>query len=123
MGPLECIHSLDAAADTKASRSSFIVPACLLLLRFPCRRSIPIHRFTEARSSIFLQQRIFPGEVFVKGGQISAIREVSQVDETDGFLMPGLSIPIHIESSLLTPPEFARLAVAHGNRRCGLRST
>ena len=62
-----------------------------------------------------LQQRIFPGEVFVKDGQISAIREVSQVDETDGFLMPGfVDSHIHIESSLLTPPEFARLAVAHG---------
>ncbi len=56
---------------------------------------------------------IFPGEMIVKDGRIADIRETSKAD--DHFILPGLvDAHIHIESSMLVPAEFARLAVVHG---------
>lgn len=58
-------------------------------------------------------RRIFPGEITIKGGIISKIEE-KEVSEKH-FLMPGfVDAHIHIESSMLVPSEFARLAVCHG---------
>jgi adenine deaminase len=58
--------------------------------------------------------RIFPGEIEVGGGRIAAIRETAAAVEP-GFLSPGLvDAHIHLESTLLTPAEFARIAVKHG---------
>jgi adenine deaminase len=58
--------------------------------------------------------RIFPGESEVAGGRIAAIRETAAALEP-GFLSPGLvDAHIHLESTLLTPAEFARIAVIHG---------
>ena len=60
-----------------------------------------------------LNQRIFPGEVIVKEGVIVEIRESNSAP--DQFIMPGfVDAHIHIESSLLVPAEFARLAVVFG---------
>jgi adenine deaminase len=57
--------------------------------------------------------RVFPGTVVVTDGKISAIRE-EEVKETV-YILPGLvDAHIHIESSMLIPSEFARLAVTHG---------
>jgi len=57
--------------------------------------------------------RIFPGSVLVQDGRIQEIRE-HPVDETV-YILPGLvDAHIHIESSMLIPSEFARLAVIHG---------
>ena len=58
-------------------------------------------------------ERIFKGIVIVRGSKISEIRE----EDTDGnmYILPGLiDAHIHIESSMLVPSEFARLAVVHG---------
>jgi adenine deaminase len=58
-------------------------------------------------------RRIYPARVEIKAGRIQSIEEVS--DSQDGFILPGLvDSHIHIESSLLIPSEFARLAVVHG---------
>lgn len=58
-------------------------------------------------------RRIFPAEVEVEHGSIVAIREVS--GPVDGFLLPGfVDAHVHVESSMLIPSEFARLAVTHG---------
>jgi adenine deaminase len=58
-------------------------------------------------------KRIFKGTVVVAGGKISAIREEYVPD--DGYILPGLiDAHIHVESSMLIPSEFARLAVVHG---------
>jgi adenine deaminase len=58
--------------------------------------------------------RIFPGVIEVTDGKISAIREDQSVTEP-GYLCPGfIDAHVHIESSMLTPPEFARIAVIHG---------
>lgn len=59
-------------------------------------------------------RRIFPGVVEWSAGRVTAVREDDRVRGTR-LIMPGLvDAHIHIESSLLPPSEFARLAVAHG---------
>ena len=59
-------------------------------------------------------QRIFPGVLEVSNGKIVAVREDASVTDT-GFICPGfVDAHVHIESSMLTPPEFARIAVIHG---------
>lgn len=58
-------------------------------------------------------RRIFPGEIHVTDGKITAIRQLDQAP--DSFIMPGfVDAHIHIESSMLVPSEFARKAVIHG---------
>ncbi len=60
------------------------------------------------------QSRIYPGVIEATDGRISAVREDGSVTE-QGYLCPGfVDAHVHIESSMLTPPEFARIAVIHG---------
>lgn len=57
--------------------------------------------------------RIFQGEVTVSEGAITAVTEKAVSDRC--YILPGLvDAHIHIESSMLVPSEFARLAVVHG---------
>ena len=58
-------------------------------------------------------KEIFPAEVTVADGKIiSIIRNQNTVKQ---YILPGfVDAHIHIESSMLTPSEFARLAVIHG---------
>ncbi len=59
-------------------------------------------------------KRIFPGVIDIADGKIVSIREDANVTDP-GYLCPGfIDAHVHIESSMLTPPEFARIAVAHG---------
>lgn len=59
-------------------------------------------------------RRVFPGRVEWRAGRITRITEDSAVREKR-LIMPGFTdAHIHIESSLLPPAEFARLAVRHG---------
>ena len=60
-----------------------------------------------------LNKRIFKGEVVIENGQISAIREVNH--EVENYILPGfVDAHIHIESSMVVPSEFAKIAVLHG---------
>ena len=60
-----------------------------------------------------LNQRIFPAEITVNNGIIVAITEISET--LTNFILPGfIDSHVHIESSLLAPSEFARMAVIHG---------
>ena len=60
-----------------------------------------------------LNKRIFPAEITVKSGKISEISEISET--VSSFILPGfIDAHVHIESSLLAPSEFARMAVIHG---------
>ncbi len=60
------------------------------------------------------RREVFPGTVEWAGGRITAVRRDERVKATR-LIMPGLvDAHIHIESSLLPPSEFARLAVIHG---------
>jgi adenine deaminase len=59
-------------------------------------------------------ERIFPGMIDIADGKIISVREEQSVTDP-GYLCPGfIDAHVHIESSMLTPPEFARIAVAHG---------
>lgn len=58
-------------------------------------------------------KRIFKGEFEVKEGKIIQIREVENAVEN--YILPGfIDAHIHIESSMLVPSEFAKIAVTHG---------
>ena len=60
-----------------------------------------------------LNKRIFKGEVCIENGQILAIREVNH--EVENYILPGfVDAHIHIESSMVVPSEFAKIAVLHG---------
>lgn len=57
--------------------------------------------------------RIYPAEVSVQDGRIAGIRELDE--PVTGYLLPGfVDAHVHVESSMLIPSEFARLAVLHG---------
>lgn len=59
-------------------------------------------------------KKIYPAKVAVQGGKITQIQEI-QPDKELPFLMPGfIDAHVHVESSMLVPSEFARLAVVHG---------
>lgn len=58
-------------------------------------------------------QRIFPGEIIIENGRIKEIRQTDTAEQ--GYLMPGfVDAHVHVESSMLIPSEFARMAVVHG---------
>ncbi len=58
-------------------------------------------------------QRIYSGTVHVVNGRIAKIDETASAPAT--FLLPGfVDAHVHIESSMLVPTEFGRLAVLHG---------
>ncbi|WP_303317984.1 adenine deaminase [Flavivirga abyssicola] len=58
-------------------------------------------------------RRIYKGEVTFKEGKIISIQEKEH--NVNHYILPGfIDAHIHIESSMLVPSEFARLAVKHG---------
>ncbi len=65
-----------------------------------------------------LAKNIFYGEVDVEDGKIICIKELptnNGLRTTGNFLLPGfIDSHVHIESSMLVPSEFAKLAVVHG---------
>jgi adenine deaminase len=66
------------------------------------------------------QEKIYPAIVTIKDERISAISPIENelsTSETDNlpYILPGfIDAHVHIESSMLIPSEFARLAVVHG---------
>jgi len=72
-------------------------------------------RFFQVSGNIVdvLQQEIYPGTLEITDGVISRI--VRQPVAETYFLLPGfIDAHVHVESSMLVPSEFARLAVPHG---------
>ncbi|WP_186757571.1 adenine deaminase [Echinicola salinicaeni] len=59
-------------------------------------------------------RNIFPARVEISKGRISKIKKLASAPQQ--FIMPGfIDAHVHIESSMLVPSEFARLAVIHGS--------
>ncbi len=60
------------------------------------------------------RKEIYPGIIRVTGGKIERIERLA-TGTFDRFIIPGfIDSHVHIESSMLVPSEFARLAVVHG---------
>ncbi|HUC82923.1 MAG TPA: adenine deaminase [Flavisolibacter sp.] len=60
------------------------------------------------------QKKIYPVEIKVEGERIVSITPNPQL-QTPNYILPGfIDAHVHIESSMLIPSEFARLAVVHG---------
>ena len=66
------------------------------------------------------QRRIYPAEITIEAGKIKQIQEVEHAPENTGYVLPGfVDAHVHIESSMLPPAEFARMAVVHGSVATG----
>ncbi|QDU64916.1 Adenine deaminase [Planctomycetes bacterium Pan216] len=76
--------------------------------------------FANARVVNVLTSEVYPADVAIEEGVIVAVAkdlvgDAKVVDCRGKFLLPGLiDGHVHIDSSLLSPPEFARAVVRHG---------
>jgi adenine deaminase len=60
-------------------------------------------------------KKTFFGEIQIEGGVIKSVEKTSEVQKDHPFILPGfIDAHVHIESSMLIPSEFAKLAVVHG---------
>ncbi len=60
------------------------------------------------------QKRIYPAEIKVENGKIKSVRS-RESGVGSQYILPGfVDAHVHIESSMLVPSEFAKLAVVHG---------
>lgn len=60
-----------------------------------------------------LNRNIFPAELTIAAGRIQQVKRLEEAP--DQYLLPGfVDAHIHIESSMLVPTEFAKIAVVHG---------
>ena len=67
----------------------------------------------QGRIVDILNKRIYSGEVTVENGKIISI--VEKEHSITKYILPGfIDAHIHIESSMLVPSEFAKIAVLHG---------
>ncbi len=60
-------------------------------------------------------KKIFYGELIIKDGKIQSVKKIAAPKNNTHFILPGfIDSHVHIESSMLVPCEFAKLAVVHG---------
>ena len=74
-------------------------------------------RFTiEGNLVDVLQQKIYPAQITIENERIASIEPLNlPTNQPLNFILPGfIDAHVHIESSMLIPSEFARLAVVHG---------
>src|ERR1700755_1056119 len=58
---------------------------------------------------------IYFGKVVITNGRISELIKISEENAVAHYILPGfIDSHVHIESSMLVPSEFAKLAVVHG---------
>ncbi len=62
-----------------------------------------------------LQKEIYCGTIEIKRNKISSVIREGKEDSSLPYILPGfIDAHVHIESSMLVPSEFAKLAVVHG---------
>jgi len=60
-----------------------------------------------------VERKVYPGTIEITGGRISRI--IAEHTNYSTYLIPGfIDSHVHVESSMLTPSEFARIAVTNG---------
>ena len=60
-----------------------------------------------------IKREIYKGEIEIIDGKVKGIRKTNHSIEK--YILPGfVDAHIHIESSMLVPSEFAKIAVVHG---------
>lgn len=60
-----------------------------------------------------ISRETYPANVKIENGKISSVEKIEETLET--YILPGfIDAHVHIESSMLVPSEFARIAVKHG---------
>lgn len=87
----------------------------LFVQQLPLINTLRIMNFQRISGNIvdIVHSRIYPGSLEIVDGRIQDIQEYS--GQYDTYIIPGfVDSHIHIESSLLPPSEFSRLAVVHG---------
>jgi adenine deaminase len=74
------------------------------------------NKFSLKANYVNIESRtIHVAEIFVEAGKISSVKIDGDEDKTLRYILPGfVDSHVHIESSMLAPSEFARLAVVHG---------
>ncbi len=100
------IFRLPVSPKTGGKKRNFCIFACNMQEKTS---------FYLAGNIVDLQnEKIFKGRVYVENGYIKSIERDDTVTE-EQTLLPGLiDAHVHVESSMLIPSEFARLAVVHG---------
>lgn len=64
-----------------------------------------------------IKREIFKAEIEIRNQRILSVRPIQNC--LDVYILPGIvDAHVHIESSMLTPQEFARIAVKHGTVAC-----
>ena len=62
-----------------------------------------------------VNKKVFRGCLSIRNGKIDSIEEIDSTPSKYGFILPGfIDSHIHIESTLLTPENFAKMAVQRG---------
>ena len=62
-----------------------------------------------------LQKKIYTAAITVVNGKIESITPIDDENDARHYILPGfIDSHVHIESSMLVPRQFARLAVVHG---------
>ena len=60
-----------------------------------------------------VSKEMYPAEIFIENNTIISIKKINETLKT--YILPGfIDAHVHIESSMLVPTEFARIAVTHG---------
>jgi adenine deaminase len=78
---------------------------------------MPTRSFTITGNLVDIHKKaIYSAEIVVENGKIAAIAKIGDGPTSIGkFILPGfVDSHVHVESSMLIPSEFARLAVLHG---------
>jgi adenine deaminase len=76
---------------------------------------MPEFTVTGLLTDVF-NQKIYPALLQIRDGRISSVQEIPETEiTTSNYIIPGfIDSHVHIESSMLIPAEFARIAVTHG---------
>lgn len=64
-----------------------------------------------------VRREIFDGELVIKDGKIAEVKrcQLPEREKPWPYVMPGfIDAHVHIESSMIVPHKFARIAVSHG---------